>query len=82
MTQNFFEGTPLNRIPHPPYSPDNSPLEFCLFGKVKNGLIERKISDEIDVLEVVTEILNGILDVQLQRVFRSWIEPFERVTDT
>jgi hypothetical protein len=48
---------------------------------VKSAPIGREIPNAIDLLEAVTEIVNGISDVKLQRVFRSWIERVERVTD-
>jgi hypothetical protein len=44
-------------------------------------LIGREIPDEIDFLETATEILNGISDAELQRVFRSWIEYVKKVID-
>jgi hypothetical protein len=50
-----------------------------LFGKAKSALIGREIPDEIDFLEAVNEILNGISDSELRRVFRSWIKCLERV---
>jgi hypothetical protein len=40
---------------------------------VKNALIGQEISDEIDLLVVVTEILSGISHDELQAVFRSWV---------
>jgi histone-lysine N-methyltransferase SETMAR len=75
VTQNFFEHNPLKRLPHPPYSPDISPSDFSfyLFRKVKNALIGREISDEIDLLEVVTEILSGIWRDEFHAIFRSWV---------
>jgi hypothetical protein len=48
---------------------------------VKNALIGREISDEIDLLEVVTEILSGISHDELQAVFRSWVERVQVVID-
>jgi hypothetical protein len=39
---------------------------------VKNALIAPEFSDEIDLLEVVTEILSSISHDELQAVFRSW----------
>jgi hypothetical protein len=82
MTQDFFGHNPLKRFPHLPYSPDISPSDFYLFGKVKSALIAREILNEIDLLEAVTEILNDIVGAELQRVFRSWIERVEKVIDT
>jgi hypothetical protein len=46
-----------------------------------NTLIGRAVADEIGVLEAVSEIFFGISDAGLQRVFRSWMECFERVID-
>jgi hypothetical protein len=40
-----------------------------------------EISDEIDLLEAVAMILNGISYAELQRVFRSWIERVGPVID-
>jgi hypothetical protein len=54
-------------------------LDFYLFGKVKSAPIGRKIPDEIDFLEAVTETLNSISGAELQCVFRSWIEDVENV---
>jgi hypothetical protein len=65
ITQNVFGDNPLNRLPHPLYSHDIFLSDFYLFGNVKSALIGREISDEIDLLEMVTEILNGISDPKL-----------------
>jgi hypothetical protein len=78
-TRNFLEHNPLKRLPHPTDSPDISPSDFCLFGKVKRTLIGQNIPDETSLLDAVTEILNGISTDELQRVFRSWIERVENV---
>jgi hypothetical protein len=63
------------------YYPDIPPSDFYLFGKVKRVVIKREVSDEIDLIEAVSEILNDISDAELQRFFRSWIECVERVID-
>jgi hypothetical protein len=73
--------SPLKKLLHPPYSLDISPSHFYLFGKVESALIGRPIPDEIGLLDAVAEILHGISNVELQRVFRSWINPVERVTE-
>jgi hypothetical protein len=73
MTQNFYWYDLLNRPPYPPYFPDLSSSDFYLLRKVKDVLIRREISDEIDLLEAPTEILNGISSAELHRGLRSWI---------
>jgi hypothetical protein len=60
MTRNFSEHNPLKRLPHLPYSPDISPSDFDIFGKVKGALVGQETSDEISLLDAVTEFLNGI----------------------
>jgi hypothetical protein len=52
---------------------------FYLFGKVKNALIGREISDGIDLLGLVTGILSGISHDELHGVFRSWVERVQAV---
>jgi hypothetical protein len=79
MTRDFFEHNPQKRLPHPAYSPDISPSDFYLFGKVKGALIRQEIPDEISLLNAVTDILNGISTDKLQHIFRSWIECVETV---
>jgi hypothetical protein len=79
ITQNIFGYNPLKRLSHPLYFPGLSPSDFSMFRKIKNALVEREITDQITFLETVTQILNGISDVELQRVLRSWIEHVERV---
>jgi hypothetical protein len=81
VAQHFFEHNPLERLPHQPYSPGISPSDFYLFGKAKNALIGREISDAIDLLEVVTEILSGISHDELQVVFRSWVKRLQALID-
>jgi hypothetical protein len=71
MTRNFFEHNPLKRLPYPPYSPDISPSDFYLFGKVNGELIGQELPDEINLLDAVNEILDGISAGKLQRRFRS-----------
>jgi cation transport regulator ChaB len=39
---------------------------------VKDALIGREISDEVDLPEEVTEILSGISHDEFQAAFRSW----------
>jgi hypothetical protein len=48
---------------------------------MKNALIGRENSDEIDLLEAVTGILSGMSQDELWAVFRNWIERVEGVID-
>jgi hypothetical protein len=46
-----------------------------------NALSGREISEEIDLLEVVTEILTGISHAELRTVFRNWVGCVQAVID-
>jgi hypothetical protein len=81
-TENFFGHNPLKRLPYPRYSPDVSPSDFYLCGKVKGELIEAEVPGQINLPEAVIEILSGLSDAELQCVFRSWIEHIERMLET
>jgi protein gp37 len=48
---------------------------------MKNALIGPEISDEIDLVEVVTEILSGISHDEFRPVFRNWVERVQAVID-
>jgi hypothetical protein len=71
VTQNSVQYNPLKRHPQPGDSPDTSPADFCLFGKVKNALIGQEIPDEIALLEAAMEFLGGISGNELQAIFRN-----------
>jgi hypothetical protein len=78
MTRDLFETELLKRLPHLSYSPDISPSDFYLFGKIKDALVGQEIPDEVGLLEAAIEILSGISHDELQAVFRNWIERVQR----
>jgi hypothetical protein len=69
MTQNFFEHSLLKKLPCPRDLRNISPLNFYLFGTIESAIIRREIHDEIDLLEIVAQILDGISDEELKTVF-------------
>jgi hypothetical protein len=81
VTYNFFEHSWLKKLPCPLYLPGISLLDLYLFGKIKSSLIGQQIPDEIDLIEIVTQFLDGISDEELQAVFHSWIECVQNIID-
>jgi CheY-specific phosphatase CheX len=79
MIRISFEHNLLKKLPCPLYLLDISLLEFYLFGKIKSIIIVQEILDEIDLLEIVTQILNGISDEELQVISHSWIECVQNI---
>jgi hypothetical protein len=82
MTRNCFEHSPLKKLLCPLYLPEISPLDFYLFGKIKSTLIGQEIPDEIGLVAIETQMLDGILNKKLQTFFRSWIECVQKVIDS
>jgi hypothetical protein len=62
MTQNFFKHSPLKKLPYPLYFAGTSLSDIFLFGKIRSVLIRQETSDEIGLLEILTQILYGISD--------------------
>ena len=44
-------------LPHPPYSPDKVPFDFCLLPKLKSHLFGTQYGSNEGVIEVVNEYL-------------------------
>jgi histone-lysine N-methyltransferase SETMAR len=57
--KQFVDGNSLVTVPHPPYSPDLAPFDFCLFSHIKISLAGRVFNDADELLEVVIEFLNN-----------------------
>jgi hypothetical protein len=70
----FMEQNSVQRAPHPTYSPDLTPSDFCLFGYVKQLLSGCRFADQNSLLQAVIDILVGIEKVTLESVFRNWME--------
>jgi hypothetical protein len=61
---NAIERQHIARAPHPPYSPDLDPCDFCLFGDLEHNLKDSELS---------TVLNDPALEIT-QFVFRNWTE--------
>jgi histone-lysine N-methyltransferase SETMAR len=73
MVSNWFDAHSLQRLEHPPYSPDLAPADFFLVRKVKEGLDGQSLDQETikNAWEGVTRSLSV---VNFTAAFRSWLE--------
>jgi hypothetical protein len=78
ITQKISDAK-LERLPHPAYSPDLSPCDFCSFGILKGNMKNGAFQTVEEILEALTLIWNGVTFEQLQSVFLNWIERLEWV---
>jgi hypothetical protein len=63
----------LKRVPHPPYSLDLVPSDFCLFVYVKRQFQGHEFADGAELISGISEILNQIPADTLVDVFEDWM---------
>jgi histone-lysine N-methyltransferase SETMAR len=57
LSTQYFSENRMKSAPHPPYSPDLAPSEFCLFGYVKKCLADLSFEDADQLLAAVESVL-------------------------
>jgi hypothetical protein len=72
-----FDNRKLQRVAHPPYSPDLSPCDFWLFGMLKQKMKDREFSGVEEIMNAVQEIWREVTLERLQSIFFNWIERLE-----
>jgi hypothetical protein len=75
---DYLRANGLTPAPHPAFSPDLEPSDFCLFGKLKMALIGAIFANNDELLQGVMEVLNGISREELDVVFEEWLLRLER----
>jgi histone-lysine N-methyltransferase SETMAR len=60
----------IERLAHPPYSPDLSPCDFWFFGSAKTALQNRRFTGADAVIAALTDLLDRVPFEKLQ----NWIE--------
>jgi histone-lysine N-methyltransferase SETMAR len=80
-TEQFITKNHIGRVPHPPYSPDFTPSDFWLFVHVKTSLVGQAFDEPDQLLEAITEFLNGIEPPEVVAVFSHWVERVQWVLE-
>lgn len=78
-TRSFISNSELAQLEHPPYSPDISPSDFYLFGKLKNSMNGYVFENEHDLYDYITNYLKNINHDELMSVFDEWIHRLETI---
>jgi hypothetical protein len=74
--KQYMDENSLNSAPYPPYSPDLTSSDFCLFGHVKRMLRGTEFRAAEAFLETVVEILSDIPLETLMDPFYQWMGGF------
>ena len=77
LNENHFK-----LILNPPYSPDISPLDFVVFGTIKE-MMPPEIGESVNELKyTINEILRGLGKSFIRNVFSAWENRLQQVIDT
>jgi hypothetical protein len=80
-TIDSLKANRLTRAPHPVFSLDLAPSDFCLFGKLKMAMMSTGFADG-EPLQGMMEVLNGISREGLQDVFEECLLRFDSCIQT
>ena len=68
-------------MPHPPYSPDISPCDFWLFGKLKQELCGMEVKNRDEIIKCTEKILQKITKKEIKSVYSHWIKRLKYVIE-
>ena len=64
----------INTVPHPPYSPDLAPCDFCLFSKL-TGCCYETIEE---MKEAVTKVIDTLTQEDFHGAFQKLLEQYNK----
>ena len=64
----------IKTVPHPPYSPDLAPCDFCLFPKLRCGRYETIE----EMKEVVTKVIDTLTQEDIHGAFEKLLEQYNK----
>ena len=64
----------IKTVPHPPYSPDLDPCDFCLFPKLRDCRYETIE----EMKESVTRFINTLTQVDFHGAFQNLLERYNK----
>jgi len=68
----------LNRIAHPPYSPDLAPMDFSVFPAIKSELRGIRFEDLVQLRSRVMSIIATFKSDWYRNVFAKWVMRHEK----
>ena len=68
----------IKTIPHPSYSPDLAPCDFCLFPKLKEKLRGCRYETIEEMKEVVTKVTDTLTQEDFHGAFQKSLERYNK----
>ena len=66
----------IKTVPHPPYSPDLAPCDFCLFPKLRGCRYETIV----EMKEILTEVIDMHMQEDVHGAFEKLLERYNKCT--
>ncbi len=73
VTVEFEARTGIERVLHPPYSPDLAPCDFFLFPFLKKQLRGKTFRTTLEMTSAVDELIGAIPSAVWKKVFTCWV---------
>jgi len=77
LSRRFLTDNNVTVVPHPPYSPDLAPSDFCLFPKLKMKLKGRRFQTE-EIQAESQAVLNMLRENDFEECFKNWQRRWDR----
>jgi hypothetical protein len=77
---DWLEEHGIRRVPYPSYSCSLASSDFYLFRTVKKRLERIQVADEDQLFECLQEVLKGLDQQELNRVFQTWVRRIQQVS--
>jgi hypothetical protein len=74
VAEQFIPQNHIFCVPQPATSPDLAPVDFWLFGHLRNSLTSRMFDDPEELLPGITSFLKDVQPSEFHIVFSHWIE--------
>ena len=78
LVQDFLETEKVVQLPHPPYSPDLSPIDFFLYPLMNKTLSGRRFYSRSALGSAIFQCLQGIPKETNFSAFTEWISRLEK----
>ena len=68
----------IKTVPHPPYSPDLAPCDFCLFPKLKEKLRGCRYETIEEMKEAVTKVIDVLTQEDFHGAFQKLLKRYNK----
>ena len=80
-TNEFLAQNRVESYQNPPYSPDLSPCDFFLFGRLKSQLRGIRFNDDNDMLSALDSAIRDLTKEDFQNCFSDWFSRMHKCID-